>query len=71
MLYSIDKIIDDIVLLENLENKEKKELERKILPKDIKEGNIIRYENNNYQLDIEEENKRRKMLLEKLSKVKD
>ena len=70
MLYAIDKIEDNIVLLENIDNKEKKEVDKTLLPNEIKEGNIIKYENDSYTLDQETENKRRKELEDKLKKVK-
>ena len=70
MLYSIDKIEDNIVLLENINNKEKNEVDKSLLPNEIKEGNIIKYENDSYILDKETEEKRRKELEEKLSRLK-
>ena len=70
MLYAIDKIEDNIVLLENIDNKEKKEVDKTLLPNEIKEGNIIKYENDSYTLDQKTENKRRKELEDKLKKVK-
>ena len=71
MLYSIDKIEDNIVLLENIDNKEKKKVNKTLLPNEIKEGSILKYENDSYILDEETENKRRKELEDKLSRLKE
>jgi hypothetical protein len=58
MKYAVDRIINNIAVLESLENQEKKEVPLKELPEDLKEGNIILYENNIYFKDIVEETKR-------------
>ena len=46
------------------------EVDKTLLPNEIKEGNIIKYENDSYTLDQETENKRRKELEDKLKKIK-
>lgn len=69
MKYAIDRIIDDIVIIENIETKEKKEISIETLPKNIKEGNII-IEKITYKLDSEEEKKRREIIKNKLKELK-
>ena len=49
--YSIDKIENNIALLENIKTKEKKEVSIYLLPENIKEGTIISYINNTYVLE--------------------
>ena len=41
MRYSIDKIDENIVLVQDIETGEKQELEKSILPSEIKEGDIL------------------------------
>lgn len=69
MKYAVDKIIDDIVTLENIETKEIKNISIDKLPNNIKEGQIV-IEKEIYELDIEEEDKRRKEINRKLNKLK-
>jgi len=69
MKYAVDQIIDDIVIIENIETQEKKEVSIKYLPKNIKEGNIL-IEELTYKLDLKEEKKRRERIKNKLEKLK-
>ena len=41
MKYAIDQIIDNIAILENIETKEKLEVDTKLLPKNVKEKNVL------------------------------
>ena len=50
MKYAVDEIIDEIAIIENIETEEKKEVSIKVLPKNIKEGNVV-VENITYKLD--------------------
>jgi len=70
MRYAVDKIIDNIVLLENIETQEKFEIDISLLPPNIHDGNIILFENNEYKLDTKYEIERRKLIEEKLNKIK-
>lgn len=70
MKYAIDRIIDDIVVLENIETKTPKEVNISLLPENIKEGNIIVFENKEYKLDLTEEELRRKIIQEKFNKLR-
>ena len=63
--WSIDKIEETIVLLENITTKEKKEVNIYLLPENIKEGSIISYIDNTYILDLSLEEKRRQEILER------
>lgn len=58
MKYSIDKIDESIVLIQNIDTGEKKELDKSILPEGIKEGDILIKEEK-YLIDNEETNKRK------------
>lgn len=70
MKYVVDEIIDNIVTLEDIETKEKKYIEKDVLPEDIYDGAILIYEDNTYKLDISEETLRRKRIIEKLNRLK-
>lgn len=70
MKYAIDRIEEDIVILEDIINKEKKEVNINKLPSDIHEGNIIICEDGKYLLDEQEENARRKRITDKFNKLK-
>ena len=67
--YAVDEIIDDIAILENIETKEKEEVDIKKLPKEVREGSIIVKEHI-YKLDNEYEKKRREDLRNRLNKLK-
>ena len=71
MKYAVDKIINDIVQLENTETNEKYEIDINILPFSIHEGSIITIKNGIYYLDEKEEDKRRKMIEERFRRLRD
>lgn len=70
MKYAIDKIEEDIVILENLETKEKEAVNIKNILGETHEGAIVIKNNDTYITDSKEENFRRKMLREKLERLK-
>ena len=41
MKYAVDRIVDNIVILENIKNKEIIKVEKELLPQNIIEGNIL------------------------------
>ena len=70
MNYAIDQIVEDIVILENITTGEKKEVNKTLLPSEIKEGSIIRIKNNQYILNTTEEESRKNRLKAKLERLK-
>ena len=70
MKYSIDRIEENIAVLENIETKEIIEVDISLLPDNIKETNIVIYENNEYELDENTEETRKKDLLSRFDKLK-
>ena len=70
MKYSIDKILDNIATLENVETKQITEVNTKDLPEEIHEGSILVLENGKYKLDLDEEEIRRKRIEEKFNKLR-
>ena len=70
MIYIVDRIENNIAVLENKDTNKIINIDIKLLPTNLKEGNVLRYENNTYILDNDEEDKRRQLLLEKFNKLK-
>lgn len=70
MKYAIDRIENNIVVLENIETGEITDVNKDILPSSIQEGNILIYYENKYYLDKEYEKLRRNMILEKFNRLK-
>lgn len=69
MKYAIDQIIDNIAILENIETKEKLEVDTKLLPKNVKEKNVLVEKNGKYSKDKKEEEARLKRIEEKLKRL--
>ena len=70
MKWAIDKIEQDIVLLENIETGKKKEVSTLLLPVSINEGNILIEENNTYRVNLSLEEKRRQEILERFNRLR-
>ena len=70
MKYIVDRIEDNIVILEKYPTKEIIEIDKKILSNNIHEGSVIIYDNNKYYLDEDDELKRRQEILEKFMKLR-
>lgn len=70
MNYAIDQIVEDIVILENITTGEKQEVNKTLLPSEIKEGSIITIKNNQYILNSTEEESRKNRLKAKLERLK-
>ena len=70
MLYTVDEIIDNIVVLENRDNLEMTKVNKNILPKDIHEGSIIEYKDNIYINRYDIENNKRKELIERFKNLR-
>lgn len=70
MKYAIDRIENNIIVLENLNTKEITNINKNLLNFKVKEGDILVYQNNKYYLDNNEKEKRIKIIKEKFFKVK-
>lgn len=70
MKYAVDKIIDEIAVIEDMETREMKEVNLELLPEEIQEGNILVYQDNEYSIDRQYEATRRQTLEEKLEELK-
>ena len=70
MKYAVDRVEENIAVCQNLDTNEIIEIDLKILPKRIKDGTILIYEDNKYKIDKKEEEKRRLAILEKFNRLK-
>lgn len=70
MKYAIDRIENNIAILENLETKEIMEVDISLLPEGSKESSIITIIDNEYKLDIEDEQVRKESLLNRFNKLR-
>ncbi len=70
MKYSVDKIENNIVTIESLEDKTKKEILLEELPENIKEGTILTYENEVYKKDEVLEEQRKSSLKSRFDKLR-
>ena len=70
MKYVVDRIEEDIVVLENLETKEITNIKLKELDFKVREVNILSKEDNKYILDLNTEKQRKEKLRNKFNKLK-
>lgn len=70
MKYAVDRIEDNLVIMENLETKEIIEIEKDKLPIDIKDGTILIYEDEEYKLDLNEEELRRRQIQDRFNRLR-
>lgn len=70
MKYAVDKVEENLVVLENISTGEIINENKKILPKNIKEGSILIKEQDKYILDLDEEKKRREDFRSRLERLK-
>ena len=70
MMYIVDRIEEDIVILEEYYTKEIIEIDKRLLSNELHEGSIIKKENNKYYLDDDDEIKRRNELIAKFMSLR-
>lgn len=58
-MYTVEKIEDNMVVLENRNNNELINIEKKLLPNNIKEGDILDFINNKYIINDKLTNEKR------------
>ena len=68
--YSVDRIEEDIIVLENIDNKEIIEINKSELDFEVIDGNILRLVDGKFVLDKEIEVKRKESLRERLNRLK-
>ena len=70
MKYIVDRIEDNIVILEKYPTKEIIKIDKNILSNNIHEGSIIIYDGDKYYMDIDDEIRRRQEILEKFMRLR-
>lgn len=70
MKFAVDRIINNLAVLESLEEQIKKEVPLTELPKNIKEGAILSYENEVYKKDEALEQQRREKIKNKFDMLR-
>jgi hypothetical protein len=70
MKYAVDRIEEDIVVLENIKTGEILEVSISNLPKGIHEGSILVKDNDEFLIDLDTEKERRESLRERLERLK-
>lgn len=70
MRYVIDEIIDDKVILESLSDRSVIVVDISFLPEKIHEGSVV-LKKEKFELDLDYEYKRKKLLTDKLNKLKE
>ncbi len=66
----VDRIEDQIVVCEDLETKEIREIPLRDLPFSVNDGSIISYQDNKYQKDMTLEEERRRNLQARFNRLK-
>lgn len=69
-VYAVDRIIDDIVVLEEINDGEILEVNINDIDYNIEEGNILEYYDNTFHLSDEEEKRRRDDLRSRIEALK-
>lgn len=70
MKWAVDKIINNIATIENINTLEKKEIDIAILPFSIHEGSILINKDGIYELELNEEERRRKLIEERFKRLR-
>ena len=68
--YSVDRIEEDIIVLENIENKEIIEINKSELDFEVIDGNILKLVDGKFELDQKVEVSRKESLRERLNRLK-
>ena len=69
MKYVVDRIENNIIILENLKDKSILEIPKDKINFLVKDGDVLYYDNNNFKLDLETKKKRLELIKEKFNKV--
>lgn len=70
MKYVVDRIENNIIILENLKDKSILEIPKDKINFFVKDGDVLYYDNNKFRLDLETKKKRIELIKEKFNKVK-
>ena len=68
--YSVDRIEEDIIVLENIDNKEIIEINKSELDFEVVDGNILKLVDGKFELDQKAEVSRKESLRDRLNRLK-
>lgn len=71
MKFVVDRIEEDIAVLENIEDKQIVNVRLELLPKNVKESDVLKYNDNKYFLDNNEKQARLDRIREKMQMLKE
>lgn len=69
MFYAFDRIEEEYGVLISLENEESKNVKLFLLPKEAKEGDILFFSDNSWNIDKEKTEERKKLIEEKFNSL--
>ena len=69
MDYVVDRIENNIVVCEERKTRKMVNIKKEILPKEVKEGDIIKFENGLYSIDYEETKKEKERIANKFNNI--
>ena len=67
--FSLDRFEENRAILENRKTNEMIEVDRNRIPKDAKEGDILKFVDNEFKIDRELTNQKREEIKEKMNKI--
>lgn len=67
--FSLDRFEENKAILENRETNEIIEVDRNRIPKEAKEGDILKFLDNEFKIDMELTNQKREEIKEKMNKI--
>lgn len=70
MKYAVDRVEGNTIVLENIETKEIREIDKNKLNYEVDDGDILFYKNNKYYRDEKTKRDRLKIIQEKLDRLK-
>ena len=70
MKFVVDRIEKNIVICQNLNNEEIYEFKLESMPEDVEEGSVLKFNHNKFQIDMKEDNKRKKEIEKRMKKLK-
>lgn len=70
LMYTVDRIEKEYIVLENRKTLEMTNVEKKMLPNNIKEQDIVNFINNKYIIDKELTNSTKKNIKDRFNKLK-
>ena len=68
-IWVVDRFEENYAICENRRTKEKIEIEIEKLPQNIREGSVLKFKDNKYELDLEEEKNIEKQIEEKMKNI--